>query len=94
MLYVILGFVILVFITSFVSNLLKTRSRTTEIAPQPTTSRTYIGTSRFGYSLWKDGTCIVVIGVRESDLRRLNTDLAGFRQAIKDETGVSCVLIE
>ena len=51
--YVILGFVILVFITSFVSNLFKTRPRTTEIAPQPTTSRTYIGTSRFGYSLWK-----------------------------------------
>jgi len=98
---VVLGFVILVVISHSISDAFKNikedtipKPTVTETDRTPSSSRTYIGTSRFGYSLWKECTCIVVTGVRESDLRRLNTDLAGFRQAIKDETGVSCVLIE
>lgn len=101
--YVILGFVILVFISDFISDIFKNIQKTTVPKPTvtetnrtPSSSRTYIGTSPSGshYSLWKEGTCIVVTGLTEGDLRRLNTDLSGFKQVIKDETGTQCVLIE
>lgn len=103
-LYILIGFVSLALISnifqyiSLSSKIPRPSNPSTvqETTPNPpSSSRTYIGTSRFGYSLWQDGTCLVVTGVRESDLRRrFNTDLSGFRQAIKDETRISCVLIE
>ncbi len=57
-------------------------------------SRTYLGTSKTGYELWVQGSCIIVKGITEADLARLNIDIYGYKKAVKLETGYSCVLFE
>lgn len=64
------------------------------VPSSPPTNRTFLGRSKTGYELWSDGSCVYVKGLRESDISRLNTTLDGFEQAVKDETGYKCVLLE
>lgn len=59
-----------------------------------TTSRTFLGRSQTGYELWTDKMCVYVKGITEGDLARLNTDVWGFKNAVKAETGYKCVLFE
>lgn len=68
-------------------------SATTEQSPSQL-SRIFLGQSKTGYELWADKKCVYVKGLRESDLQRLNTNLEGFKAAIKLETGYKCVLFE
>jgi|GEM_PF-3446424 hypothetical protein len=60
----------------------------------PEAPRTFLGKSESGYELWTDGRCVFVKDVRTSDLARLNTDIEGFKKAVKDTTGKQCVLFE
>lgn len=57
---------------------------------------TYRGTTSSGHSLYaEDGAnCVYVVGVTEADLARLGTDVWGFKDAVKAETGYRCVLFE
>ena len=57
-------------------------------------SRIFLGKSQTDYELWADKECVYVKGLRESDLQRMNTNLGGFKEAIKLETGYKCVLFE
>lgn len=59
-----------------------------------TASRTFLGKSQTGYELWADKNCVYVKGITEGDLARLNTDVWGFKEAVKAETGYKCVLFE
>ncbi|OUL36917.1 hypothetical protein BV372_04565 [Nostoc sp. T09] len=59
-----------------------------------TEQRTFKGRSEAGYELWADKSCIYVKGIKESDVTRLNTTLAGYKQVIKQQTGFQCVLFE
>lgn len=58
-------------------------------------SRTYIGTSNSGHSMYKedDGNCIYVVGVRESDIARYG-GYGDFKDSVESQTGYSCVLLE
>ncbi|OYD93185.1 hypothetical protein CDG76_21070 [Nostoc sp. 'Peltigera membranacea cyanobiont' 210A] len=59
-----------------------------------TEQRTFLGRSENGYELWADKSCVYVKGIRESDFARLNTTMDGYKQAVKQQTGFSCVLFE
>lgn len=63
--------------------------------PAPSSSgRRYLGSSATGYELWADNDCVYVVGITEGDLSRLGTDVWGFKQAVKQETGYKCVIYE
>lgn len=68
--------------------------QTATARPSSTQSRTFIGTSPTGYQLWADASCVYVVGITEADLARLNTDVWGFKEAVKSQTGYRCVLFE
>ncbi|MEG4344769.1 hypothetical protein QUB70_15950 [Microcoleus sp. A003_D6] len=59
-----------------------------------TAPRTFLGKSKTGYELWAYKNCVYVKGLTEGDLARLNTDISGFKDAVKAETGYKCVLFE
>lgn len=59
-----------------------------------TAPRTFLGKSKTGYELWADKNCVYVKGITEGDLARLNTDVWGFKDSVKAETGYKCVLFE
>ena len=60
----------------------------------PPTPRTFIGTGPTGYEIWQDKSCVYVKGLKEGDLRRMNTDLNGVKKVVKEQSGYSCVLFE
>jgi hypothetical protein len=77
------------------SGLAKPESDTsTPITSPSTASRTFLGRSQTGYELWADKSCVYVKGITEADLARLNTDVWGFKNEIKVQTGYKCVLFE
>ena len=59
-----------------------------------TAPRTFLGKTKTGYELWADKNCVYVKGITEGDLARLNTDVWGFKDSVKAETGYKCVLFE
>jgi hypothetical protein len=59
-----------------------------------TSSRIFLGRSQTGYELWADKRCVYVKGITEADLARLNTDVWGFKDSVKAQTGYKCVLFE
>jgi len=71
-------------------------SSSTSVSPPATStaSRTFLGRSQTGYELWTDKNCVYVKGITEADLARLNTNVWGFKDAVKKETGSTCVLFE
>jgi hypothetical protein len=71
-----------------------TISSTTSTSFSSTESRSFLGRSQTGYELWSDRSCVYVKGITEADLARLNTDVWGFKEAVKAETGYKCVLFE
>lgn len=71
-----------------------TSSSNTSASSSSTSSRTFLGRSETGYELWADRRCIYVKGITEADLARLNTDVWGFKKAVKLQTGYKCVLFE
>jgi hypothetical protein len=67
-------------------------SRTESSSP---TSSAVLGYGPTRYSLSKGSNgCISVKGIAEADLARLNTDIRGYKKAVKEATGSSCVLYE
>jgi hypothetical protein len=71
-----------------------TSSQMASPASSSTTSRTFLGRSQTGYELWADKSCVYVKGSTEADLARLHTNVQGFKDAIKAQTGNKCVLFE
>ncbi|MEA5392143.1 hypothetical protein VB738_12830 [Cyanobium gracile UHCC 0139] len=68
--------------------------RTSNSEAQEPARKKFIGTGPTGYELWAEGNCIYVKGLTTSDLTRLQTDIDGFKSAVKSETGYKCVLFE
>jgi hypothetical protein len=73
-----------------------TASTASYTAPKPESDRVLLGNSGTGYSLWLDKSsgCVYVKDLTEGDLQRLNTDINGFKSAVKQQTGARCVYFE
>jgi hypothetical protein len=71
-----------------------TSASNTSTSSSSTSSRTFLGRSETGYELWAGEKCVYVKGITEGDLARLNTDVWGFKDAVKLQTGYKCVLFE
>ncbi|MBO1063423.1 MULTISPECIES: hypothetical protein [Nostocales] len=71
-----------------------TPASNTSTSSSSTSSRTFLGRSETGYELWAGEKCVYVKGITEGDLARLNTDVWGFKDAVKLQTGYKCVLFE
>ena len=69
-------------------------SSTAKLTSSPTSSAVLgYGPTRYSLSKGSNG-CISVKGIAEADLARLNTDIRGYKKAVKEATGSSCVLYE
>jgi hypothetical protein len=69
-------------------------SSATPAPSSPSNQRVFIGRNELGHEIWADEDCIILKGIREYDLKRLNTDIFELKRSIKAETGVQCVLFE
>lgn len=64
--------------------------------PQETPPREYIGklNEGFDYVLWKEGNCIIAKDLSSRDLDKLGLSLGGFKDLVKNASGIKCVLVE
>ena len=71
-----------------------TKAKRLETSTSEDSNRTLISTHELGFNLWRKNNCIIAQGVTTNHLNQMGMNVQTFKNKIKQEYSVKCMLLE
>ncbi len=71
-----------------------TKAKQLETSTPEDSNRTLISTHQLGFNLWGKDNCVIAQGVTTDHLNQMRMNIQTFKNKIKQEYSVKCVLLE